>query len=65
MRQYSGMVARARPLSVRLAGLAGKAADGSRTALEDVVEFARGIAVPAGIIALVLAFIALVSVRAT
>jgi len=65
MRQYSGMVARARPLGVLLAGLAGKAADGSRTALEDVVEFVRGIAVPAGIIALVLAFFALVSVRAT
>jgi hypothetical protein len=65
MRQYSGMVGRARPLGLRLAGLAGRAADGSRTALVDVVEFAKGIAVPAGIIALVLAFIALVSVRAT
>jgi len=58
------MMARARPLGGRLAGLAGRAADGSRTALEDVVEFIRGIAVPAGIIALILAFFALVSGRA-
>jgi len=64
MRQNSGMVARVRPLGVRLAGLADKAAYGSRTALEDVMEFVRGIAVPAGIIALVLAFLALASGRA-